>query len=75
MIIGAVTEEAIQVGDVVVALAGGPEMTVQARSQDLVYCAWLAEGRLQQGTFDIVSLRRIRSAGPRPRTGGPASGA
>ena len=67
MIIRAVTEEAIQVGDVVVPVAGGPEMTVQARSQNLAYCAWLADGRLQQGTFEIGKLRRVRGAVARPQ--------
>jgi uncharacterized protein YodC (DUF2158 family) len=75
MIIPAVTEQSIQVGDVVVALNGGPEMTVQARSQNLAYCAWLVEGRLHQGTFEVASLRRLRGAGPAPKAGGaPDSG-
>ena len=63
------SEAPIQVGDLVTPLAGGPEMTVQARSQNLAYCAWLAEGRLQQGTFEITGLRRLRSAGPASRAG------
>jgi len=61
------SEESIQVGDLVAQVAGGPEMTVQARSQNLAYCAWLADGRLQQGTFEIAGLRRLRSAGPASR--------
>jgi uncharacterized protein YodC (DUF2158 family) len=69
------SEEGIQVGDVVELASGGPAMTVQARSQDLVYCAWMADGRLQQGTFHLSTLRRIRSAGPPPRSGpGPGQG-
>jgi uncharacterized protein YodC (DUF2158 family) len=68
MIIAPVVEEVIQVGDVVVPVAGGPEMTVQARSQNLAYCAWLADGRLQQGTFEVAGLRRVRSAGPPSRS-------
>lgn len=48
-------------------IAGGPEMTVQARSQNLAYCAWMAGGRLHQGTFDVVGLQRLRSAGPKSR--------
>ena len=69
MIIGAMAaEEGTQVGDVVELLAGGPAMTVQARSQDLAYCAWMADGRLHQGTFQLKSLRLIRSAGPAPRS-------
>jgi uncharacterized protein YodC (DUF2158 family) len=69
MMIIAAMEHGIQVGDLVTPVAGGPEMTVQARSQDLAYCAWLVDGRLQQGTFDVAGLRRIRSAGPPSRTG------
>lgn len=61
--------DALQVGDVVALHAGGPSMTVQARSMNLAYCAWLVDGRLHQGTFDITSLRRVRSAGP-PSLGG-----
>lgn len=61
-------EQDIQVGDVVVSVTGGPEMTVQARSMNLAYCAWLVDGRLHQGTFEVGGLRRLRSAGPRPRT-------
>ena len=68
------SEEAIQVGDVVTPRAGGPEMTVQARSQNLAYCAWLAEGRLQQGTFEVSGLRRLRSAGPASRAGSDGPG-
>ena len=68
MIIAPMSSEAvIQVGDVVELASGGPAMTVQARSQDLAYCAWMADGRLQQGTFHVSTLRRIRSAGPAPR--------
>ena len=62
-----VQEQEIQVGDVVVSVTGGPEMTVQARSMNLAYCAWLSEGRLHQGTFEVGGLRRVRSAGPRSR--------
>lgn len=71
MIIRGMAEaEGIQAGDVVELAAGGPQMTVQARSQDLAYCAWMAEGRLHQGTFQLASLRRIRSSGPAPRSNG-----
>lgn len=69
MIIAPMSEPEIQVGDVVALASGGPAMTVQARSQNLAYCAWLVEGRLYQGTFDVTSLRLVRSAGPPPRTG------
>ncbi|MBC5783894.1 DUF2158 domain-containing protein [Ramlibacter sp. USB13] len=68
------SEEPIQVGDLVAPSAGGPEMTVQARSQNLAYCAWLVDGRLHQGTFEIAALRRLRSAGPASRAGPDASG-
>lgn len=68
MIIGPMLQEDIQVGDVVELAPGGPAMTVQARSQNLAYCAWMHEGRLHQGTFDIGSLRRLRSAGPPSRS-------
>ena len=61
-------DESIQVGDVVELAAGGPTMTVQARSQNLVYCAWMSDGRLHQGPFEMSSLRRVRSAGPRARS-------
>ena len=60
-------DESIQAGDVVAFTLGGPDMTVQACSQSLVYCAWMAEGRLHQGTFEVSSLRRLRNAGPRVR--------
>lgn len=60
MIIAAMLQEEIRVGDVVALAAGGPEMTVQARSQNLAYCAWLEEGQLHQGTFEIEGLRLLR---------------
>lgn len=64
MIIAAMSEQEIQVGDLVAFTGGGgPSMTVQARSQNLAYCAWLVEGRLNHGTFDVASLRRVRVAG------------
>ena len=65
-------QDNLQVGDLVTPRGGGPEMTVQARSQNLAYCAWLADGRLHQGTFEVSSLRRLRSAGPASRAGGNA---
>lgn len=49
-------EDGIKVGDRVALRSGGPAMTVQARSQNLVYCAWTSEGRLYQGTFEVDSL-------------------
>lgn len=63
MIIAAMLQDEIRVGDVVSLASGGPAMTVQARSQNLAYCAWMADGRLHQGTFEIGSLRRQRSGG------------
>jgi uncharacterized protein YodC (DUF2158 family) len=60
-------DDILQVGDVVELAAGGPSMTVQARSQNLVYCAWMAEGKLHQGTFETASLRRLRTGGTHPR--------
>lgn len=56
-------DDGIQHGDVVELAAGGPAMTVQARSQNLVYCAWMADGSLHQGTFETASLRRLRTSG------------
>jgi uncharacterized protein YodC (DUF2158 family) len=61
-------DESIQAGDVVAFTSGGHAMTVQACSQTLVYCAWMAEGRLHQGTFEVASLHRLRRAGPRARS-------
>ncbi|MBK6006247.1 DUF2158 domain-containing protein [Ramlibacter ginsenosidimutans] len=70
-------EDGIQVGDVVELAAGGPAMTVQARSQNLVYCAWMTDGRLHQGTFETASLRRLRTgaagAHAQPTRSPPAS--
>lgn len=60
-------DDGIQAGDVVALAAGGPAMTVQARSQNLVYCAWMADGSLHQGTFEIESLRRLHPGGLRAR--------
>jgi uncharacterized protein YodC (DUF2158 family) len=61
MIIARMNDDGIQIGDVVALAAGGPAMTVQARSQNLVYCAWMADGSLHQGTFETSSLRRLRA--------------
>lgn len=55
----AVAERGIQVGDLVSLRTGGPTMSVQARSQNLAYCAWNRDGRLHYGTFDVISLRRV----------------
>lgn len=54
-----VSEEVIQIGDVVSLRAGGPPMTVQARSLNLAYCAWKVEGRVYQGTFEVNGLRLL----------------
>jgi uncharacterized protein YodC (DUF2158 family) len=68
-----VSEEVIQVGDVVALRAGGPPMTVQARSLNLAYCAWQVEGRLHQGTFEVSGLRLLhpRRNGARGRDADP----
>jgi uncharacterized protein YodC (DUF2158 family) len=66
-------EEGIQAGDVVTLKDGGPAMTVQARSQNLAYCAWMRDGQLQQGTFEIANLRRVVASGQPAREGGGGS--
>ena len=54
-----VANEGIKVGDRVT-LRGGPVMTVQARSQNLAYCAWTnGDGRLHQGTFEVGNLHLV----------------
>ena len=63
-------EEGIRVGDVVELRDGGPAMTVQARSQNLAYCAWPREGRLHYGTFEVDSLRHV---GGGPQAAGSSS--
>jgi uncharacterized protein YodC (DUF2158 family) len=70
MIIAAMQQDEIQAGDTVELKSGGPVMTVRARSQNLVYCAWTADGRLYQGTFEIGSLRRVRAADRPPASSG-----
>lgn len=70
MIIAPMIESEIQIGDLVAFAEGGPAMTVQARSQNLAYCAWLVDGRLHQGTFEMDSLRVLRAA-PRRREDPP----
>ncbi len=45
-------------------------MSVQARSQNLAYCAWMNEGRLYYGTFDVGSLRCVPDA---PDAGAPGA--
>ena len=62
------TEEPIQVGDVVELRTGGPTMLVRARSQDLAYCAWRSERGSHSGTFDVGSLRLAEEAA-RPHGG------
>jgi uncharacterized protein YodC (DUF2158 family) len=66
LIIVPVSEDSVRVGDIVELRNGGPAMTVQARSQNLAYCAWPREGRLHYGTFEVGTLRCVRSA-PRAR--------
>jgi uncharacterized protein YodC (DUF2158 family) len=54
-----VANEGIKIGDRVT-LRGGPVMTVQARSQNLAYCAWTnGDGRLHHGTFEVTSLQVV----------------
>lgn len=71
MIIAAMQTDGMQAGDTVELKSGGPVMTVRARSQNLAYCAWTADGRLYQGTFEVGSLRRVRAAEPPPPASGP----
>jgi uncharacterized protein YodC (DUF2158 family) len=52
----------IQPGQVVVLKAGGPAMTVQARSQNLAYCSWVEGGAVQYGTFAVDSLQPTAAA-------------
>lgn len=37
-------------------------MSVQARSQNLAYCAWKNDGRLHYGTFEVGSLQVVSPA-------------
>jgi uncharacterized protein YodC (DUF2158 family) len=54
-----VANEGIKVGDRV-SLRGGPVMTVQARSQNLAYCAWThGDDRVHHGTFDVTTLQPV----------------
>ena len=63
----AVAEQGIKIGDLVSLRTGGPTMSVQARSQNLAYCAWNRDGRVHYGTFDVGSLRLVEDgAGTRP---------
>jgi uncharacterized protein YodC (DUF2158 family) len=63
----AVAEQGIKIGDLVSLRTGGPTMSVQARSQNLAYCAWNRDGRVHYGTFDVASLRLVEDgAGTRP---------
>jgi uncharacterized protein YodC (DUF2158 family) len=59
----AVAEQGIKVGDLVSLRTGGPTMSVQARSQNLAYCAWSKDGRFHYGTFDVASLRLVEDGG------------
>ena len=52
-------EEGIKVGDLVSLRTGGPTMSVQARSQNLAYCAWNRDGRVHYGTFEVGTLRLV----------------
>jgi uncharacterized protein YodC (DUF2158 family) len=52
-----VTQDDILVGDIVALRTGGPTMLVQARSQDLAYCAWRSAGGCHYGTFEVGGLQ------------------
>lgn len=61
-------EQGIKPGDLVSLRTGGPTMSVQARSQNLAYCAWNRDGRVHYGTFDVASLRVVEDqASPPPK--------
>lgn len=57
-------------GDRVSLRTGGPVMAVQARSQNLAYCAWQNDGRLHYGTFEVAGLCLV---GESPGAGESAS--
>lgn len=42
-------------------------MTVQARSLHLALCGWMAEGRAQQGTFEMHALQRVPASASKPQ--------
>jgi uncharacterized protein YodC (DUF2158 family) len=52
----------IQSGAQVVLRSGGPDMTVQTRSQNLAYCNWVEDGVLHHGTFTVDSLQVVSLA-------------
>lgn len=55
-------EHSIETGHRVRLQAGGPVMQVLATSETMAYCSWTEDGgRLQQGTFDKRSLRRVEA--------------
>ncbi len=47
-------------GETVQLRSGGPVMTVQVRSQSLVYCIWFTEdGARKEGNFEISTLVKV----------------
>lgn len=52
----------IQKGAKVVLRSGGAEMTVQTCSQNLAYCSWEEDGKVQHGTFTLDTLRLVSLA-------------
>ena len=52
----------IQAGAKVTLLSGGPEMTVQARSLNLVYCSWEQDEEQRHGTFTLDSIQLVSLA-------------
>lgn len=55
-------EQRIETGHRVRLRTGGPVMEVLATSETMAYCSWMQDGgRVQQGTFDKRSLRRVEA--------------
>ena len=56
----------MNLGDVVVLVSGGPQMTVQrvgkaAFGKQPVSCIWFVQGKKAEGVFDIRVLKRTAS--------------
>jgi uncharacterized protein YodC (DUF2158 family) len=49
-------------GDIVRLKSGGPAMTVQVRSADLLYCVWFSGRELKSGTFDDNMVVKVEGA-------------
>ena len=65
------TEGDIQIGAKVVLRGGGPEMTVLARSHNLVYCSWKEGEEVRQGAFRFDSVERASKSALRLLRGPP----